>query len=208
MTVDWLKLFAALALLLTPAAFFHGSRGRYRELSREWDGYWGRTLLYWPHAFDLGRAFVGAWLLSTAISRTPEAKGVLALAPVAIRGAVLCLATLLQTVVCRERDAMNAPFAFVTGFSLCLIPIQAALPALILAILVSFGTLMRTLFFPVLAISSSGLAALFQGGKIPTDLAGVDAALLLPWVLPVLFSSHLVCAYRARRKTTAPPPER
>ena len=79
-------------------------------------------------------------------------------------------------------------------------PLVAAL-GLILGGMVAFGTHMRTAFFPVLVISSAGLGALFLGKKLPLDLAAVGTAALLPWLLPVLFHRHAVCAYRARKRS-------
>jgi hypothetical protein len=200
MTIDWLKLIAALALLLTPVAWFHGRGVHHRDLSRDWDGYWRATLTLWTHAFDLVRAILGAWLLVEALNRAPGAQGLLKYGHWAGRGIVLCAATILQTVICRERDAMNAPFAFVIGLVVSLMPPLVAALGLVLGGMVAFGTHMRTLFFPVLAVSSAGLGALFLGKKLPLDLAGIGAAALLPWLLPVLFHRHAVCAYRARKR--------
>ena len=59
MTIDWLKLIAALALLLPPAAWLQGKAVHHRDLSCDWDGYWKATLTLWTHAFDLARAAIG-----------------------------------------------------------------------------------------------------------------------------------------------------
>ena len=201
MTIDWLKLFAALALLLPPAAWLQGKAVHHRDLSRDWDGYWKATLTLWTHAFDLARAAIGGWLLLEALNRAPGAQGLLKYGHWAGRGLVLGVAVTLQTAVCREKDAMNAPFAFVTGLILSLLPPLVAALGLVLATLVAFGTHMRTAFFPVLAISTTGLGALFLGKKLPLDLAGVGAAALIPWLLPILFHRHAVCAYRARKRS-------
>jgi hypothetical protein len=201
MTIDWLKLFAALALLLPPVGWFHGRGVHHRDLSRDWDGYWKATLKLWTHAFDLVRALLGAWLLLEALNRAPGAQGFIKYGHWAVRGIILCVAVTLQTVICRERDAMNAPFAFVIGLVVSLLPPLVAAVGLILGGMVAFGTHMRTAFFPVLVISSAGLGALFLGKKLPLDLAAVGTAALLPWLLPVLFHRHAVCAYRARKRS-------
>jgi len=208
MSIDWLKLLGALALLLTPSAVFHGRGVHHRDLTRDWNGYWGRTLKLWTHGFDLIRAFAGGWLLMQAISSAPGAQGFVKYLPLALRGLIVCGATLLQTVVCKERDAMNAPIAFAIGLSLILLPIHASGPGLIVAFLFAYGTHLRAAFFPVLAISSAGFAALFLGMKLPLDLAGVGAALILPGLLPVLFSQHLVCPYLARKPSARISPPR
>ena len=199
MSIDWLKLLGALALLLTPSAVFHGRGVHHRDLTRDWDGYWGRTLKLWTHGFDLIRAFAGAWLLMQAIARAPEAQGLMKYAPLALRGFILCASTILQTIICKERDAMNAPIAFAIGLTVSLLPPHAALPGLIVAFLIAYGTHLRAAFFPVLALASAGFAALFLRGKVSLDVAGATAALILPGLLPVLFSSHLVCPYVARK---------
>ena len=203
MSIDWLKLLGALALLLTPAAVFHGHRVHYRDLTRDWDGYWGRTLRLWTHGFDLIRAFAGAWLLMEAIARAPDAQGLMKYVPLALRGMILCAATILQTMVCKEHDAMNAPIAFAIGLTITLLPPHAALPGLIVAFLFAYGTHLRAAFFPVLAITSAGFGALFLGGKLSLDVAGAGTALILPGLLPVLFSRHLVCPYLARKSSSA-----
>ena len=208
MSIDWLKFLGALALLLTPSAVFHGRGVHHRDLTRDWNGYWGRTLKLWTHGFDLIRAFAGGWLLMQAISSAPGAQGFVKYLPLALRGLIVCGATLLQTVVCKERDAMNAPIAFAIGLSLILLPIHASGPGLIMALLFAYGTHLRAAFFPVLAISSAGFGALFLGMKLPLDLAGVGAALILPGLLPVLFSQHLVCPYLARKPSARISPPR
>ena len=208
MSIDWLKFLGALALLLTPSAVFHGRGVHHRDLTRDWDGYWGRTLKLWTHGFDLVRSLAGGWLLMQAISSAPGAQGLMKYTPLALRGLIVCLATLLQTVVCRERDAMNAPIAFAIGLSLIFLPIHASGPGLIVAFLFAYGTHLRAAFFPVLAISSAGFGALFLGMRLPWDLAGVGAALILPGLLPVLFSRHLVCAYVARKPSATVSPLR
>ncbi len=206
MSIDWLKLIGALVLLLTPAAVFHGHRVHHRDLTRDWDGYWGRTLRLWTHGFDLIRAFAGAWLLMQAIARAPEAQGLMKYAPLALRGIILCAATILQTMISKERDAMNAPVAFAIGLTVSLLPPHAALPGLIVAFLFAYGTHLRAAFFPVLAIASAGLAALFLRGTISLDVVGLAAALILPGLLPVLFSSHLVCPYLTRKPSSTRKP--
>ncbi|MFM9029075.1 MAG: hypothetical protein ACKOTF_00020 [Opitutaceae bacterium] len=206
MSIDWLKLLGALALLLTPSAIFHGRCVHHRDLTRDWDGYWGRTLKLWTHSFDLVRAIIGAWLLMEAIVRAPGAQGIMKYAPLAARGLVVCAATIVQTMVCKERDAMNAPFAFAIGLAVSLLPFQTVIPCLVVAFLFAFGTQLRAAFFPVLAIASAGFGALFLGKSLPFDLAGIGAALILPGLLPGLFSSHLVCPYLARKPSgTATP---
>ncbi|MBM3855522.1 MAG: hypothetical protein FJ399_20600, partial [Verrucomicrobia bacterium] len=112
MLVDWIKLSFALVLLWLPVTVLHGKRVIYREVARDWEGYWGRTLGLGWHAFDLLRAIIGAWLLAGALARAPGAQGAMKYSAFVAQTAILALATILQTMVCRLRDCAHAPFAF------------------------------------------------------------------------------------------------
>jgi hypothetical protein len=198
-TINWLLLIPALALLLVPVAVFHGERVRYRALMRDWDGYWGRTLTLGLHSIDLLRAMLGAWLLAEAVRRAPEAQGALRYVALALQGGVLCTATLLQTVFCKEPETAHAPFAFVMGLTL----------VHVLAIALGLGANAPTGFFPVLALGVMGAGALFHGRKLVFECAILAVALLVPWLFTLLFPRHFVCSYRAKRRTEPlPPPPR
>lgn len=115
MLIDWLRLVPALVFLLTPIAVFHDKHVRYRALMRDWEGYWRRTLSLGLHTIDLLRALLGVWLLTEAVRRVPEAQGLMRFGAYFVHGAVLCVATVVQAVVCKEPEAAHAPFAFVVG---------------------------------------------------------------------------------------------
>lgn len=206
MIIDWPRLLVALALLLVPIAVFHGEKVRYRALMRDWDGYWLRTLSLGLHTIDLCRALLGVWLLSEALRRAPEAKEFMKYAAAAAQGAILCLATVLQAVVCKEPETAHAPFAFVTGLVLGFAPPTVAGFSLVLAGALALGSNSPTGFFPLLAMGVIGAGALFEGKKLLLNGGVLGAAILLPWLYTLLFPRHFVCSYRARKKTEAPPP--
>jgi hypothetical protein len=200
MQLDWLKLIPALVLLLTPISLFHGRRVRFRAVEREWQGYWARTLGLGLHTIDLGRAALGAWLLFEAAQLDPELRGLARHAPVLMRLAVLTAAILLQTLPCREPEAANAPFAFAVGLALGALPPVVALFALVLALVLAAGASTPAAFFPLAAISVTGLGVLFEGMAALFLLATVALALVLPWLVTLLARRHFVTTYRAQAK--------
>jgi hypothetical protein len=205
-TINWILLALALALLLVPIAVFHGERVRYRALMRDWDGYWGRTLTLGLHAIDLLRSMLGVWLLAEALRRAPEAQGALRYAAVAAQGGVLCVATLLQAAFCKEPETAHAPFAFIIGLTLVHVPPPVAGFSLVLAGALALGANSPTGFFPVLALGVVGTGFLFEGKKLVFECAVLAAAILMPWLFTLLFPRHFVCSYRAKRRTEPPPP--
>jgi hypothetical protein len=208
MLIDWPRLVLALLLLLTPVGLFHGKRVSYRALMRDWDGYWLRTLGLWLHAFDLLRAAVGGWLLMEAFKQSPDAQGLIRYGAITARAAILAIATVVQTVVCKEPEAAHAPFAFVGGLVMGILPPLVSIFSLVLAMALALGGNTPTALFPVLALSVGATGALFTGKKIVFDLAAVAIAVALPWLFTLLFPRHFVCSYRAKTKTDHLPPPR
>ncbi len=162
MLIDWFKFIAALVLLVTPIGLFHGKKVRHRALSRDWHGYWSATLTLGLHWIDFGRAVLGAWLLSDALTAVPAASSALRYAVPLAHGAVMALAVIIQSFVCKELDAAHAPFTFVTGLVLgAAAPLTALVPILI-ALTIALGTRAPVAFFPVLALTLPGIGYLFE----------------------------------------------
>lgn len=208
MLIDWPRLVIALLLLLTPVGVFHGARVRYRAVMRDWDGYWLRTLSLWLHGFDVLRAAAGAWLLMDALQQAPAAHDTMRYGAIAARAVVLGVATIIQAVVCKEPEAAHAPFAFVGGLVVGILPPLVAAFALVLGIALALGGNAPTAFFPILALSIGATGALFTGKKIVFNLITVGIAVALPWLVTLLFPRHFVCSYRAKPKTAPLPPPR
>lgn len=205
LTIDWLKFLPSLVLLLTPVRIFHGGNVHVRAISRGWDRHWAQVLTLTLHGLDLTRAALGSWLLIDSLA-VPGAHGMAAQAPLFIQGAIRLLAVILQTVPCKERDAANAPFAFIIGLLLGGYSPLAATFALVLTVTLAAGARTPAAFFPVLALSFPGASFLF--GKLPLlekSAFGAGAA-LLPWLWALLFNCELVVSYRARSTTHSRPP--
>jgi len=202
--IDWTFLAPALLLLLTPSALLQSKRLRARSLARDFSGQWGQAL-WLPHqAIDLLRAGVGAWLLAHSVARAPEATGTMKHAPIFLQLAVLALGTTLQTIVCRERDAFFAPFAYVLGLAAGFLPPLVATFALVIAVAVAMGSHLPTLFFVTLSASAAAFGLLLSGKKAILSLAPLCAAAFLPWILTLLCSRELVVMYRSRSTPEAP----
>jgi hypothetical protein len=199
MLINWLKFVPALLLLLVPIGIFHGKKVRYREISRDWGDHLVPIFSLGLHLIDALRAALGAWLLIESLSLAPGAKGFIAQAPLLTRMAVLWLGVLLQTTVCRERDAMHAPFAWVLGVVAVLMPPLVATFAVILALATTAGSRVAAAFFPALAVALAAIGVSLVGKSFLLPVAVVAIMLLLPWLLPVLFNSELVISYRAKR---------
>ena len=199
MLINWLKFGSALLLLLVPIGLFHGRKVRYREVSRDWGDHLLPVFSLGLHLIDVLRAALGAWLLVDSMSLMPGARGLAAQGPLLTRMAVLWLGALLQTVVCRERDSMHAPFAWVVGVVAVLMPPLVATFALVLALATSVGSRVAAAFFPALAVALAGLGFVLEGQPIMMPLIVVGVMLLLPWLLPVLFNAELVISYRVKQ---------
>lgn len=204
MLIDWVKFLPALLFLLTPIALFHGKRVRYRGLDQSWDGYWKRALALGLHSIDVLRATAGAWLLAESFRGAPDTTGVLRYAPLAAQFGLLCLATTVQTMVCKERDSANAPFAFVAGLAIGYLPPLTSGFALVIAFVVAFGARLAPIFFPFLAVAIVGLGMLLNGKKLLYVLISVACAIALPWLLCLLFPRTLVVSYWHKRTTALP----
>lgn len=205
MIIDWGKLLPALVLLLPPIALFHGSRVHYRALMRDWRGYWGPTFKLALHTIDLGRGALGAWWLAEAVLLEPGAQGLMRYAPFLLQGVIFVSATALQTSFCKEEDAAHAPFAFCAGMVGGFFPPMIAAMALVLAIVVSAGARVPAIFFPMLAAGVAAIGLLFGGQDLKFPVVAAVPALLLPWLLTLLFPRHFVSSYRAPKKGRANP---
>lgn len=202
MIIEWLKLSAALALLLVPTALFHTRRVRYRAITRDWDQHWKPILSLGLHSIDLGRAILGAWLLLIAVTRDPAARGLMRHTPLLVHGGVLTLAVLLQTVSCKERDAFHAPFAFVTGIIFGYFAPVVAGFAVLFAFIIAAGVRTPSLYFPMLAISLGCAGFLFSGQRLSLQMVIGGCAVIVPWMLALLFRRPLMITYRSRRQDT------
>lgn len=200
MHIDWVKFLPALLLLLTPISLFQGKRVRFRGLDQSWDDYWKRAAALGLHSIDVLRAAIGAWWLAESFKAAPGAAGLLRYAPLAAQFGLLCLATTVQTMVCKERDSANAPFAFAAGLVIGYLPPLTSTFALIIAFVVAFGARMAPIFFPFLSAAIVGLGLLLNGKKFLYTLISVACAIALPWLLCLLFPRTLVVAYWQRRK--------
>lgn len=211
MSIDWIKFVPALLLLLTPIALFHGRGVRYRSLPASFEGYWGRTFALGLHTIDLVRAILGGSLLVQSLEPAPELLDPMnvalngpQIAVLATTAAVLLVAILLQTFVCKEEDAANPPFAFAIGVVLGFLPLAIAGSAIFVAIMAAFGIRSVSFFFPLLSFTVMGAGALFFGHKSIFSAGAVAAVMLTPWLFTLLFPRHFVIAYAARKTTRQP----
>lgn len=207
MRIDWFQFSAALLLLLTPIGLFHGRRVRFRPLQRQWgDEHWGQVFRFGLHAIDLLRAVLGTWLLLEAVTRVPEARGILRHGVLLSHAAVLWLGVLLQAMVCKEPDSIHAPFTFVTGIVAVYFYPAIAGFALVLAVMVPMATRIAASFFPSLALLLVAIGYLLSGQAKILELAIAGMAAFLPFLLSLLLNRQFVIAYRPRRNSgTASP---
>jgi hypothetical protein len=199
MDIDWMKLGAALLLLLTPIGLFHGRQVRYRAIQREWTDHLAQIASLGLHTIDFLRAIAGAALLAGAVSRTPEAQAFMRYAPAFIQAGVLLTAAGLQTAVCRELDALHAPYTFVAGVMLGFFPPAIACFALLFAVVITLGMRVPAAFFPITAMAIVALGVLFAGRKLLLELVAGACVALLPWLASIMFRRNLVISYRTRR---------
>lgn len=204
MLIDWSYLAPALVLLLLPSGLFAGHGMRGRSISRDFSGQWFQLLAHPRHLVDLLRAAGGGWLLARAVTATPGAEGMARNLPVLVQGPVLLASVTLQTIVCRERDAFHAPFAFVFGLVAGFVPAlapgwlppAAAALSLVAASAIAMGAHAPAAFFIALPPMVVGLGVLFMKVKYAVVLAPVGVAASLPWVLALLFGRELVLMNR------------
>lgn len=202
MIIDWSKLLPALLFLLLPIGLFHGKKTRFRAIERDWDQHWPQILTLGLHWIDLVRAFAGAWWLVDGLSAAPGVRGLMSYAPALAEGGVLILSVMLQTFVCKERDSAHAPFLFVTGLVLGAFSPTAAGFAIVLAAVAATGTRTPVAYFPILALALAGLGYAFEGRKAVPLLAPGAVAVIVPWLLPLMFHRDLLVTYRARRTSS------
>lgn len=202
MLIDWSYFAPALILLLIPSGIFHGKKVRARSLSRDFTGQWSQVLSLPHHAIDFLRAAAGGWLLAHSLTRAPEAVGMMKHAPTLTLAGVLLLGVTLQTVVCREEDALHAPLAYLIGLTAGYLPPLVAGFALVAAIAITMGVHTPAAFFVALPLAVAALGTLFTGKKLLLTLAPFCVAAFLPWLFAVLFSRELVLLHRAERSRT------
>ena len=189
-------------LLLLPSDWFcDRKKVRYRELSRDWNDHWLRTLSHGMHAIDFARAALGTWLLLDSLHTVPNARGLAKYSVLLTQGAIRIVAVWIQTVVCRNPDSANAPFAFVTGTLLTGLSPLAAVFALAFAIPIAMGTHTPAAFFPVVGIMHFAMGFWFKGKGAVLGLSFGAVAAMLPLVWALAFHRELVVTYRAKRAT-------
>ena len=206
MLIDWPRFAAALVLLLTPVALFHGRKVRFRAVSRDWDRHWVQILSLGLHTIDFLRALLGTCLLVQALTRVAGAHGLAGQAVFITQAAVLGVAVTLQAIICKEEDAVNAPFAFVTGVIFGFLPPTIAGFGVLLAIVITAGLRSPEAYFPLVGIATVASGFLFAGKGMLLSLAITFLAAFLPFLESILFSRHMVISYRARRSDETRPP--
>jgi len=197
--IDWSKFLPALLLLLTPIALLHGKRVRHRALPQDWSTHWGRTLSLGLHTIDFGRALLGAWYLTVALTVRPGTGELAGLYPLLAGAGVLAVAVVLQTFVCREPYSAHAPFAFVSGLVLGFLPLHVAGFALLIAIVTTYGTRAATAYFPVLGFATLASGLLFDPKKLFLTVLATAIVLFLPWLLVLLFPRQWVVTHAMKR---------
>lgn len=203
MTIDWFTFFPALALLLTPGDLFNGGKIRYRDVSRDWNGYWRLTFAHGLHTIDLARAALGTWLLLGSLHGAANPHGFQKYEVLFLPGVILIFATFIQAVVCREEDSINAPFAFVTGLLLGGSSPIVALFAVALALTAALGSRTPAAFFPVLGLAHLGIGLWFKGKGAVLGLSFDATAAMIPFLWAIMFRREMVVAYRAKRREGA-----
>jgi succinate dehydrogenase hydrophobic anchor subunit len=198
--VDWLQFAGAIVLLLTPGSLFYRSKKvRYREISRDWEDHWVRILSHGLHAIDLVRAALGTWLLIESLQAPTDAKGFLRYLPLFLQGTIRIGAVLLQTIIHKHPDQVNAPFTFVIGTLLGGISPLVAMFACALAIPIAMGARAPGAFFVLLGVAHLGIGFWFKGRGAMLSLAFGAAAAMLPFLWSILFHREMMIAYRAKR---------
>ena len=200
MTIDWIKFVPALLLLLTPGDLFNGGKVRYREVSRDWDGFWSRALVHGLHTIDLVRAALGIWLLMESVQSATNPTGTARYQLLLLEGGLPIFAVLLQTIICREPESANAPFTFITGLLLGGSSPIPALFAIAIGLLFALGSRAGASYFPVSALVYLGVGFWFKGQGAAVSLVLGATAAVLPFLLAIMFRRDLVVAYRAKRQ--------
>jgi hypothetical protein len=203
MIVHWPQLVGALLLLLIPISLFHGRSVRYRPIGREWDRHFKQIVALPSHLIDFGRAILGAWLLTLALERAPDAAGFERHIPLLAPIVVLTLALLVQTFVCKERDAANAAYAFASGIVVGFLPIAVGAFALLLAVTITTGARRPLAYLPLLAISVGAIGYALGRMSYVFAIAAVDAALIAAWLSTFMFQRTVVVAYQARHHSAS-----
>ncbi len=204
MIIDWSYFGPALFLLLLPIGLLHGKRTRHRGLTRDWSGQWSLYFTHPHHLFDLLRGAGGAWLLAHSIELAPGASGLMRFAPLTTQGGVLVLGALAQSLFCREPDSCHAPFTYIAGVVAGWAPPLTAAFAIILAVVSALGTRLAPAAFPVIAVATLALGALFHGKVYLLKLIPVSLAAIVPWMIALLLSRELVTTQRIPKASGRP----
>src|SRR3954470_14727416 len=99
MTIDWIKFLPAVALLLFPGDLLNSSKVRYRDVMRDWDGYWSRVLIHGVHSIDLVRAALGTWWLLDSLHGAVNPHGFAKYEVLVTQASIRIFAVFLQAVV-------------------------------------------------------------------------------------------------------------
>lgn len=110
-----------------------------------------------------GRAALRSWLLRLM----PGARSTYRYALPLAHGAIVGLAIILQTFVCKEHDRAHAPFAFATGIVFGLFSPVVAGFAFFLALVTAAGTRSWVMFFPSSPSPFLDSASFSRGKKSP-----------------------------------------
>jgi len=166
---------------------------------RDWDGYWLRALAHGMHSIDLVRSALGTWWLIDSLHSLPNPQGFARYEVLVVQGGIRILAVFLQTVVCREKEAVNAPFTFIIGLLLAGTSPVVALFAIALAVPIALGVAHASGLFPVVALAHLGIGFWFKGKGAVFSLGFGAFAAMIPFLWAVLLRRDLVVAYRAKR---------
>ncbi len=175
----------------------------YSQLSdpaqRHRHSWWRWQPALWADALRIAAA---VWLLNFSIA--PEVGESRALAAVLL-GGLLMVGLIPQMLTQRKPDAMFAPVGYVLAVLLVLLPLSAALPAAVLAIVGLIAIRDFTAFFIGGGVMSALLGYLLGGSLVASCL--VAATFALPVVVSAMFRSKLVLPVRVGSVTVpvAPP---
>jgi len=197
-SLDWVRFLPVALLLIFPLPLFFGRKTQYRALDESWAKRTGKAISYPWHWLDLVRAFVCTRLLLQLLEIHPPEH----LAPkpaFLVFGALLVVAVTTQTVGCKSPNAFHAPFGFVTGVLLSVLPPIGSGLTLLSALTVALAFRAAPAFFGAAAI----LAGLFGTFFFPVWLLLAPLVVLsgIPLILPILFQRDFVLAHRPLRET-------
>jgi hypothetical protein len=113
----------------------------------------------------------------------------------------------LQTIVCKQPEAVNAPFAFVVGLLLTGASPLVATIAFALTLPLVLGARAPMAFFPIFALTFVLTGAIFGGKALMLKISPGAFAVIVPWMWALLFRRQLVISYRLKRAEEVRPSE-